>query len=60
MKTTVKLDTSRAIEVKDAGKKVMMNGTQFGLIGISIQLTPDQAAVLGQALQQCAQLAEAA
>lgn len=59
MKTTVKLDQNRAVVVNSAkGGKVAVDLATFGITAFTASLTPDQAYVLGEALQVQAGLAE--
>ena len=57
--TTVKLSTVKAITVKNAkGGMVTVDLSSFGITAITEALTPDQAAILGQALTREAGVAE--
>lgn len=57
--TTVKLSALKAITVKNAaGGMVRVDLASFGITAISEALTPDQAAVLGEALTREAGVAE--
>ena len=57
--TTVKLTIAKAIVVRNAkGGMVPVDLTSFGIAAIAESLTPDQAAILGQALTREAGVAE--
>lgn len=59
LKTTVKLDNNRAVVVNSAtGGAVPIDLATFGIAAFSVKLTPDQAAILGAALQEQAEIAE--
>lgn len=54
MKTTVYLSSAKSIAVSTATFGVRVDLQTFGIPAMSQTLTADQAAVLGQALIQCA------
>lgn len=58
--TTVKLDAGRAVVVQNAKPGIVHIVLKtFGITAISVDLTPDQAAILGEALSLEAMRAQA-
>lgn len=58
MKTTVKLDSNKSVVIRPAQPGLVpVDLCTFGIAAFSVNLSPDQAAILGQAL--CEQAAAA-